>query len=62
MTGGRVLSFRYLSVGEAAGPLLHHKLLNDAAFDFLELLLKSAVNRKSFLPVHFKDLAEAEVY
>ena len=42
--------------------MIHHKLMNDAAFDFLELLLKSVVNRKSFLPVHFKDLAEAEVY
>ena len=42
--------------------MIHHKLMNDAAFDFLELLLKSAVNRKSFLPVHFRDLAEAEVY
>jgi hypothetical protein len=42
--------------------MIHHKLMNDGAFDFLELLLKSVVNRKSFLPVHFKDLAEAEVY
>ena len=44
------------------GVMIHHKLMNDAAFDFLELLLKSVVNRKNFLPVHFKDLAEAEVY
>ena len=45
-----------------SGVMIHHKLMNDAAFDFLELLLKFVVNRKNFLPVHFKDLAEAEVY
>jgi len=42
--------------------MIHHKLMNDAAFDFLELLLESIVNRKNFLSVHFRDLAEAEVY
>jgi len=38
------------------GIMIHHQRMNDAAFDFLEMLLKSMVRHKAFQLVHFKHL------
>ena len=40
------------------GIMIHHQIMNHAAFDFLEILLKGLVNRKKKIQlVNFKDLA-----
>ena len=42
--------------------MIHHQLMNDAAFDFLEAFLRLLVKRKGLYPVHFKDLVDSKVY
>ncbi len=42
------------------GIMIHHRRMNDAAFDFLELLLKQIVNRSDFFPVDMRKLAQAK--
>jgi hypothetical protein len=44
-----------------SGIMIHHQLMNDAAFDFLEILLKALINRKKIQLVNFKDLADLKV-
>ena len=39
------------------GIMLHHRMMNDAAFVFLEILLKKLVESPEFELVNFKDLA-----
>ncbi|UCD89869.1 MAG: polysaccharide deacetylase family protein [Desulfobacterales bacterium] len=46
---------RAISSG-TCGVMIHHQRMNDAAFSFLELFLKSVVKRKELIPVHFKDI------
>jgi len=43
------------------GIMIHHRMMNDAAFDFIELLIKTLIGNRSLQPVHFKDLAENRV-
>ena len=38
------------------GIMIHHQRMNDAAFDYLEILLKALVKHRELEPVHFKDL------
>ncbi len=38
------------------GIMIHHRVMNDAAFGFLEELLAALSNRKAFCPVNFRDL------
>jgi hypothetical protein len=40
------------------GIMIHHRMMNDAAFDFIEVLIKKLVESRKLQPVHFKDLAE----
>jgi peptidoglycan/xylan/chitin deacetylase (PgdA/CDA1 family) len=40
------------------GIMIHHRLMNDAAFDFLELLLKIIAAQKGLQPANFKELIE----
>ena len=42
------------------GIMIHHRMMNDAAFDFLEILLKKLVENPYLRLVHFKDLAEKQ--
>jgi len=42
------------------GIMIHHQRMNDAAFGFLELFLKTFVKRKNLVPVHFKDMVVIE--
>lgn len=45
-----------------SGIMIHHQLMNDAAYDFLEILLKALINRKKIQLVNFKDLADLKVF
>jgi len=38
------------------GIMIHHQRMNDAAFDFLELLMQAFSHYKDLCPVHLKDL------
>jgi hypothetical protein len=40
------------------GIMIHHQRMNDAAFDFLDMLLKNLKDRKALQVVDFKDMAE----
>jgi peptidoglycan/xylan/chitin deacetylase (PgdA/CDA1 family) len=40
------------------GIMIHHRMMNDAAFDFMEILLKTLVKNHKLQPVHFRDLAD----
>ena len=40
------------------GIMVHHRMMNGAAFDFMEVLLKMLVKSPNLQLVHFKDLAE----
>ncbi|MCP4686988.1 MAG: polysaccharide deacetylase family protein [Desulfobacterales bacterium] len=40
------------------GVMIHHQRMNDAAFDFLELLIRELTRPRDFHPVTLKDLAE----
>ena len=42
------------------GVMIHHQRMNDAAFGFLELFLKTVVKRKNLVAVHFKDMVAIE--
>ena len=42
------------------GIMLHHRMMNDAAFVFLEILLNKLVENPYLWLVHFKDLAEKQ--
>jgi peptidoglycan/xylan/chitin deacetylase (PgdA/CDA1 family) len=44
-----------------SGIMIHHQLMNDAAFDYLEILLKILTNRKKIQLINFKDLADFKV-
>ena len=39
------------------GIMIHHRMMNGAAFDFIEILIKKLVENPVLQPVHFKDLA-----
>ncbi len=43
------------------GIMIHHRMMNDAAFDFMEILLKALTESPDLQPVHFRDLAENRV-
>jgi hypothetical protein len=49
-------------VSGRCGIMIHHQLMNAAAFDFLERLLKSLLNHKNLQAVHFRDLVEAKIF
>jgi hypothetical protein len=42
------------------GIMIHHRMMNDAAFDFLEILLKALAESPALQPVHFRDLAKVK--
>jgi peptidoglycan/xylan/chitin deacetylase (PgdA/CDA1 family) len=42
------------------GVMIHHQLMNDAAFDFLEVFLKTIIKQKDLLSVNFKNMVETE--
>lgn len=44
------------------GIMIHHRMMNDAAFDFMQILLKALVGSPALQPVHFKDLAENRLF
>jgi len=41
------------------GIMIHHRMMNEAAFDFMEMLLKILAESHRLQPVHFRDLARA---
>ena len=43
------------------GIMIHHRRMNRAAFDFLEILLKKLLECPGLRLVHFKDLAEKQI-
>jgi len=43
------------------GIMIHHRMMNGAAFDFLEILLMALVKNHEMQLVHFRDLAENRV-
>ncbi len=43
------------------GIMIHHRMMNGAAFDFLEILLMALVKNQELQLVHFRDLAENRV-
>lgn len=44
------------------GIMIHHRMMNAAAFDFIEVLIKKLLESRNLQPVHFKDLAENRVW
>jgi hypothetical protein len=42
------------------GIMIHHRMMNDAAFDFMEILLKALAESPNLQPVHFRDLAKSK--
>jgi predicted deacetylase len=44
------------------GIMIHHQMMNEAAFDFLELLLKTLKNQKKIHVVNFEDLVNLKVF
>ncbi len=44
------------------GIMIHHQMMNDAAFDFLELLLKALIKHTKIQLVNFKDLVNQKGY
>ena len=42
------------------GVMIHHQRMTDAAFNFLDLFLKTVVKRKDLIPVHFKEMITTE--
>lgn len=44
----------------ACGIMIHHQLMNAAAFEFLAILLTSIVNQKGVIPTNFRELAAAK--
>ena len=42
--------------------MIHHQMMNDAAFDFLEALLKLLVKQKKLHMAHFRDMVEGTVH
>jgi len=42
--------------GGICGVMIHHRFMNDAAFGFLDMLLKAVAQRRRFYPVTFKEL------
>lgn len=43
------------------GIMIHHQMMNDAAFGFLEILLKALINHPKIQLVNFKDLVSQKV-
>ncbi len=43
------------------GIMIHHRMMNTAAFDFLEILLEKLVETPDLRLVHFKDLVEKQL-
>jgi hypothetical protein len=37
--------------------MIHHQMMNAAAFEFIEILLKTLVKSHKLQPLHFRDLA-----
>jgi hypothetical protein len=46
--------------GGCCGFMIHHQKMNDAAFDFLEMLLKLLTERRELDLVHFKELIDRD--
>ena len=44
------------------GIMIHHQVMNDAAFDFLEILLKALLNSPKIQLVNFKDLVRQKAF
>ena len=43
-------------LSDSCGIMIHHQRMNEGAFDFLEVLLKTLVRHKAFQLLHFGDL------
>jgi len=43
------------------GIMIHHRMMNGAAFYFIEILIKTLVENPVLQPVHFRDLAQSRV-
>ena len=43
------------------GIMIHHRMMNAAAFEFIEILLKTLVENPVLQPVHFRDLVQSRV-
>jgi peptidoglycan/xylan/chitin deacetylase (PgdA/CDA1 family) len=57
----RLLSDLDLAVsGGVCGIMIHHRVMTDAAFGFLDMLLKTVTARRRLVPVTFRDLVEME--
>jgi peptidoglycan/xylan/chitin deacetylase (PgdA/CDA1 family) len=44
------------------GIMIHHRMMNAAALDFLKVLLKALTKNHKLQPIHFKDLAGKKIY
>lgn len=52
--------FKQAAGSGCCGIMIHHQMMNESAFDFLEALLKMLVKRKGLSIVHFRDLVKAD--
>ena len=53
--------FEQAITSRLCGIMIHHQMMNDAAFDFLEILLKALISHKNIKCVNFKDLADLKL-
>jgi hypothetical protein len=63
-SGGRdnlVKEFRQAAGSGDCGIMIHHQMMNEAAFVFLEALLKILTKRKKLHIVHFRDMVDGTV-
>jgi peptidoglycan/xylan/chitin deacetylase (PgdA/CDA1 family) len=57
-----VKEFKQAAGSGECGIMIHHQMMNESAFDFLEALLKMLVKRKKLHIVHFRDMVEGKVH
>ena len=57
-----LMEFKQAAKSGYCGIMLHHQMMNDAAFEFLAMLLGALTNRKNLQLVNFKDLADQQVF
>ena len=53
-----LVEFEQALASGLSGIMIHHQMMNEAAFDFLEVLLKTLTSHPDVHLVHFKDLVE----
>ena len=44
------------------GIMIHHQRMNEAAFGFVEMLLKMLLKKKDLRLVNFRDLVESKIF